>query len=69
MRSMLERPMRHFPFDNRTPSLGTLPRIAAERAGHTGFAMRDAALTNLTWAFAVPACIAFWIGVLYLVFS
>jgi hypothetical protein len=31
--------------------------------------MRDAALTNLTWALAAPACIAFWVAVLYLVFA
>jgi len=31
--------------------------------------MRDAALTNLTWALAAPACIAFWVVVLYLVFA
>jgi hypothetical protein len=29
--------------------------------------MTDAALTNLSWALAAPACIAFWVAVLYLV--
>ncbi len=31
--------------------------------------MKDAALTNLTWALAAPACIAFWIVVLYLLLA